>query len=72
MDAEFAPSADGRLPASLAITSTPVDATISPNDAMAVADVPGYLAEALWANHQDVVTPLRRPIDPNAADRPFT
>jgi hypothetical protein len=28
--------------------------------------------EALWANHQDVVALLRRPIDPNAADRPYT
>ena len=44
VDTEFATSVDSRLPAALAITSTPVDATISPNDAMAVADVPGYLA----------------------------
>lgn len=44
MASEFATSPDGRLPAILARTEVPVDDTISPNDEMAVADVPGYLA----------------------------
>lgn len=28
--------------------------------------------EALWANHQDVVAAVRRPLDPAIADRPYT
>ncbi|PZS15351.1 MAG: hypothetical protein DLM57_12950 [Pseudonocardiales bacterium] len=28
--------------------------------------------EAQWANHQDVLAVMRRPVDPNAASRPYT
>jgi SAM-dependent methyltransferase len=28
--------------------------------------------EGLWANHQDVVAVVRRPVDPKAAERPYT
>jgi SAM-dependent methyltransferase len=28
--------------------------------------------EALWANHQDVIALVRRPLDPDVADTPFT